>query len=153
MKRYYLLLAAFFMLVITIGLAERRSRETRQVVPIAVALPQPTTEYHWGPIEIEPFLYAVPLGTFTPTDATVIYEWPGTQAPYVGTLQAGWAAAYTSEYRHEDEVWLCVKWEVDETIAAWNCSGWILAEMDGIPRGSIDRDWEAPEKHETSWGA
>jgi hypothetical protein len=137
MKRYYLFLAAFFALAVIVGLSSRRY-PTAQVIPVAT-FPPATAEYEWDETEIEPFLYAVPLGTFTPRDDASIFEWPGASAPVVGSLPGGDTVSYTSEYTFDGKLWLCVKWNVDDDIASWRCTGWVPGNI-----GTIDRDWEYP---------
>lgn len=137
MKRYYFLLGTLFVIALVIGLANRRDTKVTSTEPTYAPLPTPTMEYHWGEIEIEPFLYAVPLGTFTPHSDVSVFDWPGANAPVVGSLTGGETVGYTSEYTFDGETWLCVKWTVNEDIASWDCSGWAPASM-----GKVDRAWE-----------
>jgi len=140
MKRESILLLALFVFIAGVGFASRRPERLVPQVNIQPT-PRPTAVYRWGEIEIEPFLYAPPLGTFTPAAPVTIYEFPyGTQT--VGELPAGDAAAFTSEYRREGDIWLCVMWNVDETIASWECTGWVLAESAEDSHGAIDREYE-----------
>jgi hypothetical protein len=137
MKRYYLLLGVFMTLAVIVGLADRRNIQVQPPKPIVTIIPQSTAVYEWGEIEIEPFLYAVPLGTFTPYSDISVFDLPVATAQVVGVLVAGDAVGYTSEYTFDGETWLCVKWTVDEDISSWNCSGWVPASA-----GTVDRDWE-----------
>lgn len=142
MKRYYVLLLAFFVFVVAMGLMERRPPDPIQPARYIATLPPIASETRSNKVETEPFLYAIPLGTFTSYADATLYEWPGATAPVVGLLTGGKAVEYTSEYRHETEVWLCVRWEVNEEIASWKCTGWVLAEDGGVLLGTVDRSWE-----------
>jgi hypothetical protein len=143
MKRYYFLMVVFFAFVIAVGVSSRRNQSSHSA---SIAM-EPTLEtrdspgYKWGEIEIEPFLYAVPLGSFTPYDDLSVLELPNARAAIVGVLIGGEATGYTSEYTFDGELWLCVDWNVDEEAMSWECKGWVPAKM-----GTVDRDWEySPE--------
>jgi hypothetical protein len=137
----WLVLITLFSVAFLVGLGSRKL-EAPAVTAFPTALA--TTEYHGRKGDNEPFLYAVPLGYFTPYNDVSIFEWPGASAPVVGSLEFGERTGYTSEYRTaEGETWLCVTWNVDEEIAGWECTGWAPASM-----GKVEREYEYPPDHD-----
>lgn len=143
MKRYYTLLFVLAVFVVAIGINARRAPAVVRVVATPAPPVQPTAvPYHKEAPRAEPFLYAVPLGYFTPYGDLSVFEWPGASAPVVGSLKLGEKTGYTSEYHTaEGETWLCVQWDVDQEVMGWECTGWALASM-----GKVEREREyAPE--------
>jgi len=138
----WLVLVVLFSTACLVGLADR-DLETPAAPAGASPTAPATAEYRWKEGSNEPYLYAVPLGYFTPYNEVSIFEWPGASAPVVGFLGIGERTGYTSEYRTaEGEIWLCVKWTVDDEIVSWECTGWVPASM-----GEVDRDREySPEQ-------
>jgi len=145
MKRYYALLVLLFMGAIAIGVESRREAAPSSApMPAQVNTPQPkaTAVYEWGEQQIEPFLYAVPLGYFTPYEDVSVFDAPVASANVVDYLNGDIRTGFTSEYHSaEGETWLCVRWNVDGEIMGWECTGWAPASM-----GTVEREREyAPE--------
>lgn len=140
MKKYALFLLALFIFAVIVGFASR-TRNPFAPQATTTPTPRPTAVYEWGEIEIEPFLYAVPLGTFTPSKRLNVVEFPNS-AHKVGELPANEPTGFTSEYRNGGDLWLCVLWNVDETIVAWECTGWVLADGTDGSFGTVDRSYE-----------
>lgn len=144
MKRYYIILVVLFALVLAIGLSMRPAPMVREADARPAPTAQPTpVPYRQKEYKSEPFLYAVPLGYFTPHNDLSVFEWPGAAAPVVGSLKIGERVGYTSEYRTaEGDLWLCVQWNIAQDVMGWECTGWSIGSM-----GKIEREWEyTPEQ-------
>lgn len=145
MKRYYVVLALIFSLAFVFGLCSRQSSivsalqatPTQQRIPKVVEAPAQTDT---------PELVAVPLGTFTPRDTVQVYGLPNHVSEQSGELAAQKPVAYTSEYRTQGELWVCVMWEVGQAEKSWRCTGWTMVEQDGERYGDIERSWSPPER-------
>lgn len=145
MKREYCTIALLWLLAFCVGISARQpiqidAEQTTDIPPTATlraTIPQPSTS--------TPELTAIPLGTFTPYDDATVYRWPNTTSNVVGVIEANMSSTFTSEYRHQGELWLCVAWNVDQSEKTWKCTGWTLAIADGEQYGIIERSYTHPD--------